>query len=187
MGRVGDTAGALRRSERGWTLVEMLVAVTIGMVVLGGAVTVFVGAVRSEPRTSSKVSAIQQGRVALERITRELRQGQDVPTATASKLAVVTYVKQSSCGGSPASEAIACRVTYTCTAGECSRVVAQPDGSLPGAATQVVSDLSTTAVFSYAPSATEPEHVGVELSFTTEQSADPVVLADGATLRNIES
>lgn len=187
MGRVGDTTAALRSSERGFTLIELLVATTVGLVVLGGAVTVFLGAVRSEPRTSSKVSAIQQGRVALERVTRELRQGQDVSTATAGELSLVTYVNAETCGGPSAQTAISCRVTYACTGDECTRTVAQPDGSSPGAATQVVSDLSATEVFSYAPSATEPEHIGVELSFTTDQSADPLVLADGATLRNVES
>ncbi|MEX0973003.1 MAG: prepilin-type N-terminal cleavage/methylation domain-containing protein [Solirubrobacterales bacterium] len=183
MGSIGDTAGAPRRAEQGYTLIELLVAATVGMVVLGGAVTIFLGAVRSEPRTASKVTAIQQGRVAVERITRELRQGLDVPTATAGELAVVTYVKQSSCGGSPADTSIACRVTYTCTAGECSRTVAQPDGSSPGAATQVVSGLSSTEVFSYSPSAAEPAYVDVALSFTAREGG-PVAIADGVALRN---
>src|SRR5665811_836960 len=184
MAGIADRAGALRRSERGYTLIELLVAATVGMVVLGGAVTVFVGAVRSEPRTAEQVTAIQQGRVALERITRELRQGTDVTTATASQLAVVTYVKQASCAGAPASSSIACRVTYTCTAGACSRVVAEPDGSAPGAATEVIGGLSTTEVFSYSPSATDPDYVGVSLQFDADRGGAPVALADGVTLRN---
>jgi hypothetical protein len=51
---------------------------------------------------------------------------------------------------------------------------------------QVVSGLSSSEVFSYSPGEPEskPSYVGVELSFTTQQSADPTVLADGATLRN---
>lgn len=186
MGRVGDTAGALRRSERGFTLIELLVATTIGMVVLGGAVTIFLGAVRSEPRTASKVTAIQQGRVAVERITRELRQGMSVPTATDSVLSLVTYVKQSSCNGSPASSSIPCRVTYSCsTEGACSRTVAEPDGSSQGAATQVVSGLATPEVFTYAyaPGETEPGYVDVELTFTTREGG-PVTITDGVDLRN---
>ena len=185
MARVGDTAGELRRSERGLTLIELLVAALIGMAVLGGAVTVFVGAVRSEPRVSSKVTAVQQGRVAVERITREVRQGLDVPTATAAQLSLVTYVKQATCGGAAAGESKACLVTYTCTAGECTRTVAKPDGSSPGAAVQVVSGLASTNVFSYVPSEPEadPTYVGVELALTTREGG-PVVIADGATLRN---
>lgn len=193
MRRIGNIVERLRRSQQGFTLVELLVATSIGLVVLGGAVTVFVGAVRSEPRTSAKVTAIQQGRVAAERITRELRQGfdvlglPDVATPTASQLSLLTYVKQSTCGGSPAAASIPCRVTYTCAAGVCSRTVAQPNGSSPGPKTQVVSGLATTSVFTYVPSATNPTYIGVELAFTTQEGADPVVVADGASLRGVDS
>lgn len=187
MGRVADTAGALRRSQRGYTLIELLVAATIGMVVLGGAVTVFVGAVRSEPRTASKVSGIQQGRFAVERIVRELRQGVEVPTATASELSILTYVNEDPCGGAGSSEAQACRVTYACSGDECTRTVAQPDGTSPGATVRLVDGLASTEVFSYSPEGAEaePTYVDVELSFTSREGG-PVVIADGAALRNAE-
>jgi prepilin-type N-terminal cleavage/methylation domain-containing protein len=188
MARVGDTVAALRRSERGFTLVELLVAITIGMVVLGGAVTVFIGAVRSGPRTSAKVTAVQQGRVVIDRMTRELRQGGEVldtPAATASQISFITYVKRSTCTGSVAAASIPCRVTYACTADACSRQVADPDGSPSGASVQIVSGLATTNVFSYVPP-TDPSYVGVELAFAQSEGG-PVVVADGATLRNGES
>lgn len=181
-----DRARALRRSERGWTLVEMLVAVGIGMVVLGGAVTIFMGAVKSEPRATAKVSAIQEGRVALERITREVRQGIEVEEgATGSELVLVAYVRSGSCGSSPEGEAEPCQVSYDCAEGRCTRAVAEPDGGSAGTPVQVVTDLSTTAnVFTYVPSPENPEYVGVELSFEKSQATDPTVLADGATLRS---
>lgn len=186
MGQAGDTA-ALRRAEEGFTLVELLVAVTIGMVVVGGAVTVMIGALHSGPRTESKVTAVQQGRVAVERITRELRQGievLDVPTPEADQLAFITYVKQSPCGGSPASTAQPCRVTYTCAAGACSRAVQEPGDSSAGTGVEVVNGLATANVFSYVLDGTEPTYVGVELTFTTQEGSGPVVVADGAALRN---
>jgi type II secretory pathway pseudopilin PulG len=185
---LGDSAGAPRRSEGGWTLIEMLVALMIGMVVLGAAATIFVGAVKSEPRTSAKVSAIQQGRVALERVTREVRQGVEVlptPTPGPTQLALVTYVKQSTCTGGSAQTSIACRVTYSCSVGGvCTRTVADPDGTPSGTPTLVVSELSTPNVFTYSPSAAAAEYVEVEFSFEPAQSTDAVVLADGAALRN---
>jgi len=187
MGWFGDIAARLRRSERGLTLIELLVASTMAMVVLGGAVTVFIGAVRSEPRTTSKVTAVEQGRVAVERMTRELRQGSDLSTATAGELSFVSYVPRSSCGSTPATESKElCRVTYDCEeGGECTRTVAEPDGGSPGAAVQLVSGLSSSEVFSYSPAEAEaePDYVGVELSFETREGG-PVVIADGATLRN---
>jgi len=184
--RLGDMPGRLRRSERGLTLIELLVASTMAMVVLGGAVTVFVGAVRSEPRTSSKVSAIEQGRIAVERMTRELRQGFNLTGAGPAGLSFVSYVPESSCGASPATDSKElCRVTYDCEGGECTRTVAEPDGAGAGAAVQVVSGLSSSEVFSYSPeeAEAEPEYVGVTLSFETREGG-PVVVSDGAALRN---
>ena len=184
MAPIGKIAGALRRSERGYTLIELLVAATMGMVVLGGAVTIFIGAVRSEPRTSSKVTAITHGRVAVERITRELRQGVDVIAESPSQLGLVTYLPQGSCVIPGAGGVEPCRVSYVCSAGVCMRTVSQPNGSSPGPAVQVVEDLSSNAVFSYVSSepGSEP-YVSVRLSFTTNESG-PVVVADGASLRN---
>lgn len=173
---------ALRRQERGLTLIELLIAASVGLVVVGGALTMFVGAIRSEPRTASKVAAIQQARTTIERITRELRQGLETPTATSSQLAIVTYVKAVTCGGAAASTSIPCRVTYTCSSGKCTRVVAQPNGTAPGPAVQVASDLASNSVFSYLPSSTDPTYVGVSLAVSSE--GQPVTLSDGVALRN---
>lgn len=183
MRRARETVGALRRSERGFTLIELLVATTVGMVVLGGAVTIFLGAVRSEPRTAAQVTAVQQGRVTVERITREVRQGLEVLTAGAGQLQLITLAPQGSCGAAEEG-AEPCRVTYTCTAAACSRAVAEPDGGSPGAAVQVASGLASTEVFEYAPNTAEPTYVDVELSFAMDESG-PVVIADGATMRNV--
>jgi prepilin-type N-terminal cleavage/methylation domain-containing protein len=177
-------AAALRREERGFTLIELLVATAVGLVVVGGALTVFMGGLHSEPRTASQVSAMQQARVTVDRITRELRQGWEMPTKSPTQLAIVTYVKAATCGGAPASTAIPCRVTYTCTAGTCTRVVAQPDGSAPGPSTTVATGLSSANVFEYVPSS-DPTYIGVTFSFDTGDG-DPVTLGDGVALRNIE-
>lgn len=179
---VRRAAGALRREERGLTLVELLIAATLGLLVVGGALAMFLGGVRSEPRTAAKVAAIQQARFTVDRITRELRQGLETKTTSSSQLAIVTYVKAATCGGAAASTAIPCRVTYTCSAGTCTRVVAQPDGSAPGPAVQVVSGLTSSAVFSYLP-LTEPTYVGVTFSLA-QPSGGPVRLDDGVALRN---
>ncbi len=182
MSRLRKAVAALPRGQGGLTLIELLIAASVGLIVVGGALTMFVGAIRSEPRTTSKVAAIQQARTTVERITRELRQGLETPTATSSQLAIVTYVKASSCGGVAASTAIPCRVTYTCSSGKCTRVVAQPNGSAPGPAVQVASGLASNSVFSYLPNSTDPTYVGVSLAVTAD--GQPVTLSDGVALRN---
>jgi type II secretory pathway pseudopilin PulG len=187
MQRARTAVAALRRGERGLTLVELLVAASMGLVVVGGAVTIFVSGIRSEPRTASKVVAIQEARVAMDRITRELRQGLDVvPTASPdTQLKIVTYVKAVSCTGASASTSIPCRVTYTCSGGACTRTVAQPDGSAPGPALQVVSGLASTDVFDPQPPSGDPSYISVAFSFAAE-GGGPVTLEDGVALRNPE-
>jgi type II secretory pathway pseudopilin PulG len=185
MARLCDGAGELRRSERGFTLIELLVAATMGMIVIGGAVTVFIGAVRSEPRTASKITALQQGRVVTERITRELRQGIEVTDgSTASQLSLITYVKET-CAGAPSTQSQACLVTYSCGGEACTRTVEAPNGSTAGPAVQVVGGLASTNVFTYsAPDpASDPAYVGIQFIFATREGG-PVVVADGASLRN---
>lgn len=164
------------------TLIELLIAAAVGLVVVGGALTMFMGAIRSEPRTASKVAAIQQARTTVDRITRELRQGLEVPTATSSQLAIVTYVKAATCGGAAASTSIPCRVTYTCSAGKCTRKVAQPNGSASGPEVQVAGDLASNNVFNYLPSSADPTYVGVSLAVSS--NGEPVTLSDGVALRN---
>lgn len=177
-------AARLRRDQRGLTLIELLIAATLGLVVVGGALTMFMGAVRSEPRTAGKVSAIQQARTTIDRITRELRQGREIPTTpSASQLAIVTWVKASNCGGPAATSSILCRVTYSCAGTVCTRTVAQPDGAAPGPASQVAAGLVSADVFSYLPDAAEPTYVGVSFSVGAGESA-PVTLGDGVALRN---
>jgi len=176
---------ALRREEGGFTLIELLVASAIGLVVVAGAMSVFLSGVKSQPRASSKVAAIQQGRYTVERIVRELRQGLEVPASPASSathLELVTYVNATACGGPAGGTAIPCRVIYDCEGDVCTRAVAQPDGSEEGAATQVVEGLADDEVFSYAPSVADAGFIGVTLSL--EADSKPVVLVDGAALRN---
>lgn len=175
---------ALRREERGLTLVELMIAAALGLVVIGGALTMFVSTIRSQPRDTSKVAAIQQARTTVDRITRELRQGLEiVPTPSSTQLGIVTYVKAATCGGAAASTSIPCRVTYSCSGTTCTRVVAQPNGSAPGPAVKVASGLAGASVFSYEPSAADPSYVGVSFAFSSS-GGQPFTLRDGVTLRN---
>lgn len=167
------------------TLVELLTAAMLGVMVLGSAVAMFTVGIKSEPKAASRSAQIQQARTAMERITRELRQGRqgDIYVATASQLSILTYVKSATCGGVPSNTAIACRVTYTCSAGACTRIEGNPNGIGSGPAKQVVTGLSTPNIFSYSPS-TAPVHIGVTLEFPADGGEDAITLQDGVTLRN---
>jgi prepilin-type N-terminal cleavage/methylation domain-containing protein len=178
-------ARTISMEEQGFTLPELLVATVLGLLVIGAAVTAFTGAIQSQPRVNSQAGAIQQARTTMERITRELRQGSSVPSATASQLSIITYVDSATCGGAASTTAISCRVTYSCSSGTCTRTEAKPDGTLPGPAVRVVSGLSSDNVFSYtAPSSTAPAYVGVTLALPATGGTDAITLSDGAALRN---
>jgi len=171
--------------ERGFTLPELLIATILGLAIVGAAAMFFTTGVRQQPKVSARADQIQTARFTMERIVRELRQGSTVPSASATQLTVVTYVDSATCGGAHATTARACRVSYSCSAGTCTRTEAQPDGSSPGSAVTVVKGLSSNNVFSYTPAtATAPAYVGVTLAFPAQNGDDAITLADGASLRN---
>lgn len=70
-------------SERGYTLVEMLVAITMGIVVFGALTMIIVVSQHQETQITDRVQADQIGRTALERIQDELHSscvgGSEIP------------------------------------------------------------------------------------------------------------
>ena len=110
-------------------MIELLLVITLSLIVIGGTVGVLIAGMRSEPRIAERTADIQAARVAMERLTREIRQGATVTTATGSTIALVTNVNSATCGGAHAAEARPCRVTYACTSGKCTRTEVNPDGS----------------------------------------------------------
>lgn len=178
---------ALRREERGFTLVELTVAASLGLVVIGGGVLLFTSVVGAEPRARERASAIADGRVTMERMTRELRQGGQVTVGSPTQLSLLTYVDSATCGGAYFSTAIQCQVTYSCSAGTCTRVEAAP-GSQTGTPVTVVSGLAPGDVFSYSACAGSPttyQYVGIRLVYPADDAEDAITLNDGVDLRNL--
>jgi prepilin-type N-terminal cleavage/methylation domain-containing protein len=177
------------RGEGGFTLTEMLVSIMIALIAFSSSLMVFNIAQKSQPRISDRAASIQEGRVWIERLTRELRQGATmVGTPTATSMTFLTYVQHAACGSGALGTSVQCRVTYTCTAGTCSRTEASPDGSVSDAAQQMVTGLQSDNAFSYAPDAAGAEYVGVTLRFPASDeegdTEDAVTLQDGVSLRN---
>jgi hypothetical protein len=61
------------RQEAGMTLMELITAISIGMVVLLGMFALLDGSVRLNTNVMSKTDAMQRGRIALDVMTQELR------------------------------------------------------------------------------------------------------------------
>lgn len=57
----------------GFTLIELLVSMTIGIVILGAAYTILERSSEASARVAVRVAAVQEGRLGMEQITRQLR------------------------------------------------------------------------------------------------------------------
>src|SRR5687767_3985740 len=91
------------RGDAGYTLPEPLIATAVARILLGGSTTVRVAGVQSGPRISERSAEIQEARVLMDRVTRELRQGATVLEATTGHLRLITCVSSETCGGVAAS------------------------------------------------------------------------------------
>ena len=183
MTAIWNSRGRVAKAD-GFTLIELLLAASLSLVVLGVGVGLMTTAMRSEPKVAERSGEIQEARVAMERLTREIRQGDSVVSASNTHFALITNVNSATCGGAPSSEARLCRISYSCASGRCTRVEANPDGTAASAPEIVVNGISTSSVFTYTPTATAPTYVGVKLLFPAENGDDSITLTDGVTMRN---
>jgi prepilin-type N-terminal cleavage/methylation domain-containing protein len=183
--RVRVAAG---RSEAGFTLIELLIASAMGVVLLGAIGSMVLGAMRSQPEVTSRANNISTARWVLERLTREIRNGIKVDTATASSVAFQTYVRHTTCGGTTplpsASPSIKCEVTYTCTTTSCTRTETAPEVLTGGTPITIFSGIDDANVFSYSPSTTAPTYVGIRLHIPNPSGPSGLTVSDGASMRN---
>jgi prepilin-type N-terminal cleavage/methylation domain-containing protein len=169
-------AGTSHAAEQdGFTLVEVLIASVLGLIVMGAAVMVFTASIQSQPRVATRSAQIQQARTAMENLTRELRQASSVTSQTSQGLSMVTWVNSVSCGGAHSANSIQCRVTYTCTAGICTRTEASTSGTGGSSSRRVVEGLASTNVFAYTSVCPTPTSAG----------EDSISLTDAVSLRNV--
>lgn len=157
----------LRRQDAGFTLVELLVSTALALVVIGVAVMLITSALKSEPRTSSRSGQIEAGRVMLERITRELREGCRVEGGD-RELAV--YMD--------------CEVdeptyTYDCPGTACTRFdVAADKSELMVSGLEDEGDAWPVFVLD------SENYVEVQLRFPRAEGGEAVTLSDGVAMRN---
>jgi prepilin-type N-terminal cleavage/methylation domain-containing protein len=137
-------ASARARNEAAFTLVELLVALMIGLIVVGGTASLMVSSLRSSNAATSRTVATRQAELFLARLTRELREAQRIETVNTSTNqgenhtpVEVVYPKGESGTTSvtfyvpkQGSTAEGTKVTWTCTAatestpGKCTREAA---------------------------------------------------------------
>jgi Tfp pilus assembly protein PilW len=162
---------APERGEAGSTLVEVVFASALLLVVVGAFLAAFVSVQKSEAYVSGRSEALDDMRLTMARMTRDLRQGTVVaPTSTASHLVVTTYVR-----------GMQQQVTYDANGSSLTRQVAS------AAAVEVQGGLGTTEIFAYAPSAEAAEVVTITLTVVPPSAPDTTVTIDSEVrLRNLE-
>lgn len=187
--------------EAGLTLIELLVAATMSVVVIAGAASMMISAVRDQPSISGRAQNVSTARWVLGRMVRELRDGIEVDksTATGASVSFRTYVRSTACGSginsAPSVPSIPCQITYRCTASACSRIEAAP-GVETGTARMIFEGINSAAVFCYVPSANAnpdtcgpvgseaPTYVRATLHIPNPEGSGGLTISDGATLRN---
>ncbi len=179
-------------SEDGFTLVEMLVAMAMGLLVTLAAVMFLISIMHRQPKTTSSADVIGNARNAIEKITDDVRVGEKATTLQPSELKV--HARCSQVGSTGNGE---CEVAYSCflepgkTTYGCQRSVSG------GPAVAVVSGLASGDVFCVYPtpdasSECGPEeggdpakYVGIKVELPNyEESQGHTVLEDGAALHN---
>lgn len=178
-----------REREAGLTLVELLVASAMSVILVAAACMMLISAVRDQPTVSKKSQEITTARYVLERMTREIRNGIVVYSASGSRVEFKTRVRHKTCGGSAlesaGAAAIECRVTYSCTTTACTRTETAPE--VPGSSgtpVPLVGNLDSNQIFNYEPSPpSTPTYVGITLHIENPEGQGELTVTDGAGLR----
>ena len=154
--RVRSTVRALR-CEGGFTLVELTISMSMLIAVLAIATPLITTAMRSEPELRERSANVQEARIVLDRLTREIREGVSAVTAGALHLVSPTAPTPASRPvaaprSSPERAPTLCRVTYQCVGGLCRRTEAREDGASPASpAWSSIRGLQTNNIFAYTP------------------------------------
>lgn len=188
------------RDESGVTLIELLVALIMGTLVVGGATSMLISAVRQQPEQQQQAQRISTARFQLERMTREIRNGTSITTAGSSSVSFVARVRRTACGGAPPTSAstpsIECQIVYSCATTSCTRTETAV-GATGGTATTIVTDIDSAEVFCFVPSSNadpsecgpiepgvSPTYIGITLSVPNPSERGHLTISDGASLRS---
>lgn len=192
------------KDESGMTLIEMLVAATMSVVIVGASCAMLISAVRDQPALSGKAQNVTTARYQLERIVREIRNGVVVESGSSSQVTMKVRLRRVACGGAPqmnpSAEPIECKVSYNCSGSSCTRTEATLAGSPVGITAIALSGIGSTNVFCFVPSAEAdptrcgprqegegalpPTYIGVNLEVPDPEGPGLLTVSDGATLRS---
>jgi type II secretory pathway pseudopilin PulG len=176
-----------RTSEAGFTLVELLVGTIMMVIITGAAVSMFISTIHDQSRITNSANQVGEARIALRKMTDDIRQGSSVTTGSATELKLKTYLHAATCAGSPSvsATAIQCTVTYKCLK-ETSKSTYECTRTVEATTVKAVTGLSTNSIFVYTPASptTSATYIAVKLVLPASSGSNSTTLESGATLRN---
>ena len=84
---------ARARSDRGTTVVELLVTMAVMAIIVGAVITVWNAAQQGEGTTTSRSVDLNSMRIAMQRMSKDIRQASSVHTQTAASFDADTYIQ----------------------------------------------------------------------------------------------
>ena len=176
--------------ERGYSLIEMLIVLSIMSVVMGALTTVFVQASNSELDMNNRFQAQQESRLALDKMRREVHCGSVATPAGSSSSVTLTlpaYCKTGSgsitwCTRNVSTNRYA---LYRVVGASCSGGVKWADYLVPTSSASVCS--GTLCIFTYVAQSTSSLaklHVDFPVNVKPSKSVELYELADDIVLRN---
>ena len=119
------SCAATRGSESGLTLVELLIAATMSVIIIGAATAMLITALQRQPQLTQGADQVGDARLAVEKMVTQVRQGvvgtaSVTNTATTSTLQMESYV-DTRCGTTSVSTSTKCKVVFQCASEVCSR------------------------------------------------------------------
>ena len=173
------------RGEDGFTLVELLVGMSVLLVVMLATLQVLDDSTRLANRDNDRVMAMREAQVGMDKLVRELRHTREVVSATPQVLTVRVLRRSDA---TPRQVVFDCSVPHPSAAGlrRCTRA--------SGGATELLVDRvrpidGDTSAFTYTPAAGPARHVTVRLGVAVDGGraggfGESFVLTSGTGLRN---
>lgn len=157
-----------RKPEDGFTVLELTATVAIFTIVLASLLGVFMSVQRSQAYVTDRSESMDALRLAMNRLSKEVRQATAVTTTTATSFAMRTYI-----AGSPED------ITWSVSGGTLTRSDAW------GSSIPVLRNVTNADIFTYTPATGRPIIVKVRLEMRPDQSPDVLLeLSSEIRLRN---
>ena len=172
------------RSERGYTLIELVVVLAIFMTIVTALVSLFTSGAKAELDMNRRFEAQQNARLALDRMRRELHCSSGITATAGVAVSSISVALPSQC---PSSGGVAITVVYDTSLVSTNRYRIRRTVS---GTTTVIADYIMTAngnVFTYTPASATSRallHVNFQVNINPNEGWKTWRLVDDIVLRN---